>query len=316
MTYSWAGSRVLITGGNGFIGSNLVRRLVDCGASVSVVVRPGSDLWRLRGMESHLRVYWADVTDAVAVLRIVSELRPDVVFHTAVKGGHPRSAGESAVILHTSVFGTFSILEACLQAGVPRIVHLGGSTEYRTSAEAMDETVPLEPDTFRGVAKALASHLVAYYARSRGLPVCILRPFSVYGPWESMERFIPRLLVAALTGEELALAGPGFRHDFVFVGDLVEAMLRAGLASLAPGQILNIGSGEEYTNEEMVDTVSRLVGRPVKVKLGAHPPSPTDRPHWRADASLAKRLLGWQPRYGLAEGLAVHLRWMRDYLEI
>ncbi len=310
----WSGTKVLITGAGGFIGSNLARRFLVEGARVTAVVRPGSEPWRLADILHRLDLVVADVTDHTAVRTSIGNRSPEIVFHLAITYGHPQTSDQRLAQLHTSVLGTFAVIEACLEAGVPRLVHLGSSTEYRAADAPMDESVPLEPRSFRGMAKAQASHLVGYYARALGLPACILRPFSVYGPWEAMDRLIPRLLCAGLTGQEVALTDPGFRHDFVFVDDVVEAAMAAALRELAPGQALNIGTGQDYSNEEVAGLVAELVGRPLKVKLGAHPPSPVDRSHWRADPSAARRLLGWEPRYTLREGLRVHLEWMRDRL--
>ncbi len=308
------GPRVLITGGNGFMGSNLARRLLGEDADLFVTVSPGSELWRLKDIADKLKIRWLDVTDLEAVRQTLSEVAPDIVFHTAMRHGHPRTAEEKQLTLLVSAVGTFALLEACSQVGVARLIHLGGSTEYCPSLRAMGEKLPLEPNSFRGMAKMLASQIVSYYARVHELPVVVIRPFTVYGPWEAFDRFIPRLLVKALNDEEIALAGPGLRHDYVFVADVVEALVRSSVANLCPGQSINIGSGQEYTNEEVAELVSKLVGRPLRVRLGSYPPSPTDRPHWKADITLARRLIGFRPQYPLREGLRVHLEWLRCYL--
>lgn len=167
--------------------------------------------------------------------------------------------------------------------------------------------------TFRGLAKATASMVASWYALHGGLNVTILRFFSVYGPWESPSRFIPTVLRAAIRGEEIRLTAPGFRHDFVFVEDVVAACLRAAEAELASGEVFNIGSGQQWANEEVVALVERLVGHRLPVRVGAYPAQPPDTHHWQANIAKARALLGWAPAHSLEEGLRKTLTWMQEH---
>jgi nucleoside-diphosphate-sugar epimerase len=140
----------------------------------------------------------------------------------------------------------------------------------------------------------------------------VVRLFSVYGPWEARHRLVPQAIRAALTGEELPLTGPELRRDFVFVDDVVDACLRAASVDAALGEAINIGTGVETANEELVAEVERVIGKEVRTRIGAYSARETDSAHWRADISKAKRLLGWEPRYTLAAGLARTAAWMES----
>ncbi|WP_322797954.1 NAD-dependent epimerase/dehydratase family protein [Thermoflexus sp.] len=310
------GWRILITGGAGFIGANLVRRFLTLGAELHLVVRPEAKRWRLSGLEDHVTLHPVDVRDGVRVRQAVEAVRPHAVFHLAMPAGHPRTTDERLEALTVSVMGTAYLLEAAGAAGTARFVHVGSSLEYEPMARSLRESDPLRPNTDRGLAKMLASRLVEFYARFRGVPAIILRPFSVYGPWESPRRFIPTLLRAALRDEEIRLTAPGYRHDWIFVADVVEACCRALEASVEPGEAFNIGTGVQWSNEEVVAIVEALVGRPLRRRIGEYPPSPPDRTCWVAEIEKAQRSLGWSPAWDLPSGLRATLTWMQDHLHL
>jgi nucleoside-diphosphate-sugar epimerase len=144
----------------------------------------------------------------------------------------------------------------------------------------------------------------------------VLRLFSVYGRWESPSRFIPTAIRAALGGGEMALTAPGVRHDFVYVDDVVDAMLTAATANGVDGEVINVGSGREWTNEEVVDAVQRLTGRVVRVRTGEYPAKTADTAHWVADVGKAAALLGWRPAHDLTSGLRETIEWYGARLRV
>jgi nucleoside-diphosphate-sugar epimerase len=256
------------------------------------------------------RAAGVDLRDGPAVRESLRAARPEVVFHCAMTAGHPKDAAARAESLGTSVVGTAHVAEAAAEVGVRRFVHLGSFLVYRRAERALVESDPIEPGTFRGVAKAAAALWLQQFARETHFPAVELRIFSVYGPGEPRTRFIPTLLDAALTSKTLPLrCGP--RHDFVFVDDVVEACLLAASADVSPGDVFNVGSGSLHANEEVVDVARRATGRAIHVDEGAYPPSPADATHWQADIRAARERLGWAPAHSLAEGLAVTYEWMR-----
>jgi nucleoside-diphosphate-sugar epimerase len=142
-----------------------------------------------------------------------------------------------------------------------------------------------------------------------GVPAVLLRPFSVYGPWEAPSRFVPTVMRALQTGAHLPLTRPGINHDYVFVGDVVAACLLAADAPGVNGEVINVGSGCQWTNEELVEVAERVAGVRARVAVGAYPNRRVDTGHWVADIAKAKRLLGWTPGYSLERGLTEMWRW-------
>jgi GDP-4-dehydro-6-deoxy-D-mannose reductase len=278
-------TRALVTGAGGFIGRHLVRRLE----------RDGYDVVPLTRAE-------ADLTDPHALAAAVRAADPDVAFHLAAA----RSKGSPADRVATATVNALSGL--WLVESLPErcqvVVRLGSSTEYAESDLPMDEETPLAPRGFFGRTKAAGSLLLTAAAHERGIRSAVLRAFQVYGPGDKPTRFVPSVLRAAREGTVLPLTEPGHRRDWVWVGDVVDACVRAARASDLPsGEVLNIGTGVQTTNEALVALASRVAGVAIQTDVGAHPGAEWDTSDWVADSSRAKQLLGWQAETDLLEGL-------------
>jgi nucleoside-diphosphate-sugar epimerase len=300
------GGRVLVTGATGFIGANVVRALLHLGSEVHITVQSSSDPWRLKEVLPHVETHVASLTDADGLQRAFVGTRPAVVLHLATPRGRDEAA--RARILAATVTGAFHLLRLARQFDVQRLVAAGSSLEYRPSDVALTEDACTEPTTIHGTAKAAATQLYRQAAVGAGVPVCVLRFFHVYGPWESRHRLLPTAIRAALAGTPLPLTGGAIARDWVFVADVVAAVLRAaGLRR--NGEVINVGSGEEYSNEAIVQCVGDTIGKPVRIVTGAFPRGPADVAHRRADRSKAARLLGWTPTATLAEGVRQTVDW-------
>jgi dolichol-phosphate mannosyltransferase len=281
--------RTLITGAGGFVGANLVRRLLADGADVVAVVRPGGDPWRLAGLDVEL--VEADVREPL----------PDgfaVVYHLAAHGSYSWQQDED-VIRETNVRGT----QNALAAG-ERVVVAGSSSEYGLKPYAPDEDEPLEPNSPYAATKAEATAL----ATARG--GVVLRLYSAYGPWEEPDRLIPTLLARGLAGELPPLVSARVARDFVHVDDACEAFARAAKAE--PGRVYNVGSGRQTTVAEVVELARRLLDLDVEPQWGSMPDRAWDTETWLANPERIRRELGWEARIDLQDGLARTLAWLRS----
>jgi nucleoside-diphosphate-sugar epimerase len=288
--------RALVTGAGGFVGAHLCRRLLAAGAEVWGTVRPGGPV------PEGVRALPVDLADGPALAAAVQRAEPDVAFHLAAS----RAKGTVAERLATTAVNAMSgvhLVEA-LPESCGAVVRLGSSTEYASSDRPMDESTPLRPRGFFGAGKAAGSLLLAAAAEERGLRSVVLRAFQVYGAGDHPGRFVPTVLRAAAEGTVLPLTGPGARRDWVHVDDVVQACLLAAAADdLPPGQVLNIGTGVQSTNEELVAMAEQATGRTIRTDPGAHPARGWDTASWVSDPSLAGELLGWRPVVDLREGL-------------
>ena len=298
MTDAPAAGRALVLGGGGFVGRHLCARLARDGWEVVATVRPGADAAGVAG-----RVVPVDLADAAAVSSVARAADPDVAFHLAAARRRATAAERAA----TTAVNTTSALHLVDGLGerCRAVVRLGSSTEYAAVAGPTAEDAPLRPRGLFGATKAAGSLLLTAAAAERGLRSAVLRAFQVYGPQDHPGRLVPTVLRAARDGTVLPLTAPGLGRDWVHVDDVVEACVLAARAEdLPPGEVLNLGTGRQTANEELVATVQRVTGRPVRTAVGAHPGRAWDTGSWVSDPSRARALLGWHARTDLETGLA------------
>jgi nucleoside-diphosphate-sugar epimerase len=301
---------ILVTGASGFIGSHLVRRLAETGADVHVFLRSSSDTRRLGDLPGRLERHDADLTDPASLRTAVRRVRPRTVFHCASWGGHPGQT-DGTTIFGTNLAGTFHLLAACEEAGFDRFVHTGSSSEYGMKTAPMSEEDEPAPVDAYGASKAGATLWCRAAAISRGLPVVTLRLFSPYGPWDDPVRLIPAAARAFLEGRSLQLASPSGARDFVHVDDVVDACLLAATVPSAAGEIINVGSGRQATAGEVVGILSRLIPSAPPPSWGVISPR-AGSSVWVADIGKARRILGWEPKVPLEEGLRQTVEWIRN----
>ncbi len=304
-------SRALVTGAGGFVGANLVRRLLAEQAAVHALVRRDTDLWRLADVRERLVLHVAELADWDDVRRVVRDVGPDLVFHLAKHRGNPAALDYGAAYTH-NLHATLHLLEAVEGGPVRRFVHAGSSLEYDLERSPLVESDASPPRTVHGITKAAAAMLCQHFARTRGVPAIVLRFFTVYGPWEGPARFVPQLMLAVIDNRPVHVTGGvTLAHDWVFVDDVVDACVRAADADDAVGEIVNIGTGRQTTNAEMVQLVTDAAGRPLPVAAEPFPGRPWDTAQWVADVSKARRVLGWTADTDVRAGLARTLDWFR-----
>lgn len=277
---------MLVTGAGGFIGRHLVRGLRSVGATVTALTRGSCDL-----------------ADRAMVHAAVVAAAPQVVLHLAAARAAANSAERETTAAVNCRSGAW-LLEAVTD-DCQMVIRLGSSTEYAASAVPMDERTPLEPRGFFGATKAAGSLMWLATARERGIRSCVLRPFQVYGPGDKPGRLVPTMLAAARAGNVLPLTGPGLRRDWVWVGDVVDACLRAASRDDLPdGAVLNIGTGVQTTNEELVAVAEKVTGRAIVTVPGGHGGRIWDTCDWVCDPRRARDVLGWESKVDVDAGLA------------
>jgi nucleoside-diphosphate-sugar epimerase len=308
--------RYLVTGAAGFIGANLLRRLVERGETVAgVFTKTHSDAWRFRysGIFPHHCHTFCDLANPETFRYFIDEFKPTIVYHCATHGAYHRQT-DAQRIIRTNVEGTLNLLNACAKNGFGLFVNLGSSSEYGPKRQAMREDDVCEPTSVYGVAKLAQTNLCRQFALELQLPIVTLRLFSVYGPWEEPGRLVPNLMRAMATGKSLKLADPETVRDFVNVDDVVDIALRMREGFIGErGDVYNIGSGVQTTLAEVMQEAARLQGKTLTTDTG-YIPRPWDTDCWVADISRARQLLGFRPR-SLREGLAQTWEWFKEHRE-
>lgn len=302
---------VLVTGGAGFVGACVVRALLARGHRVHVLLRASSRPWRLADVLHQVVVHRADLNDANQVRNAFADASPEAVLHLAAYGAY-ESQADARLILKTNILGTFNLLEASIAGGVKVFINTGSSSEYGFKSQPMREDDRLEPNSYYAVAKAAQSHLCALTAKKSEMAIGVFRLFSAYGPWEEPTRLMPTILRRARAGLPLEMVHPAVARDFVYVDDVVDALLNWTANTKLKGEIVNLGTGRETTLREVVDTVLELTGSRSEVRWGAMAARHWDSHRWSADPTHAEQLLGWKAKHDLRQGLSKMLAWMES----
>jgi len=327
--------RILVTGGAGFIGGAVVRRLLaESAAMVFNLDKIGyaSDLTSIEALpqaaERHtlLRV---DLSDAEATADAVRQADPDLVLHLAAESHVDRSIEGPGAFIESNVSGTFNLLQAARShwEQLPaerqtsfRFHHISTDEVFGSlgATGRFSETTPYDPRSPYSASKAASDHLVSAWHHTYGLPVVLTNCSNNYGPWQFPEKLIPVVILKAAGGEPIPLYGDGLNvRDWLYVEDHVDALLLAACRG-TPGRAYCVGGHGEHTNRQVVETICDLLDqrRPAGAPHARLITAVGDRPgHDRRYAINPTRIsseLGWQPRHSFQEGLAVTVAW---YLE-
>lgn len=305
---------VLVTGASGFIGAHLVRRLVAEGFSVVGLYTNSDNLCRLAGVRNRLVFHQTDLRNTSQLTELFGQYRFKWVFHLAAHGVRAELDTVEDVV-RVNTLATVALARTALEHGVDRFVHMGSGFEYRPQAHPIDESIPLVPLNFYGATKAAALVLIDYLYRVEGLPLVTFRPFSVYGPGEHPSRFVPYVIGRALALEPIDLTHGLQIRDYLFVEDVVDALLKGASHRSAVGETYNLGAGPQgaYPIRRVVETILRLTGAPPNLpRYGAGNRPRLEPPYFVADSSKAQVHLGWQSNTSIEDGLARTVAWYRD----
>ncbi len=302
---------IFVTGATGFIGANLVRRLLKHGHEVHVSVRKESSLWRIKEIETELNFHYSDNRDYSSIEKTILEVKPEIIYHLAIYGGYPFQT-DSNKIIETNVNGTINLLNACLKTDFQCFVNTGTSSEYGMKPSAINETDLLEPVTPYAFSKACATLYCHMIAKSRDKPVVTLRPFSAYGYYEEPGRLMPTVINSYLKNEQPKLSSKSPVRDFVFIEDLVDAHVLAAGTAHAHGEIINIGCGRQYTVGEVVEKIKNITGSRLEPVWGVVGSRANEPKMWVADITKAKNILGWKPEHNLDDGLKKTVKWFEN----
>jgi NAD dependent epimerase/dehydratase len=318
---SLAGQPVLVTGAGGFIGGHLTAALVREGARVRGFVRynsrndHGTLSWLGPDIESEVETILGDLRDVESVQQAVRGRT--LVFHLAAQIAIPYSYVNPRDFFETNVLGSLNVAQAALEGAVEHIVHVSTSEVYGTAQTVpITEEHPLSPQSPYAASKLGADKLMESFHRSYRLPVTIVRPFNTYGPYQSARAIVPTIISQALSADALRLGSLEPRRDLTYVLDTVDGVIAAAVRDTTIGHTIQLGSGHDVSVRDIVELVGDLLGRQLIVE---HDPSrvrPPDSEVHRliSTPALAGRLMGWEPRIDLREGLTRTIDWIKGNL--
>ena len=316
---SYMGTKILVTGADGFIGSHLTEGLVSAGADVTALAQYNS--FDSHGwlddlpdqVRKNVNLVRGDVRDAAFISRLVPG--HEIIFHLAALIAIPHSYAAAQSYVDTNVLGTLNVLEAARQSGTERIVHTSTSEVYGTAIKMpIDESHPLQGQSPYSASKIAADMMAEAFARSFGLPVVILRPFNTYGPRQSERAIIPTIIRQALDPScpAIMVGDATTVRDLTFVTDTAAAFMAAGQADgIEYGQAFNAGSQRAIMIGDLIDVIIDLTSsrKPVLQDEKRLRPTNSEVRALLADSTRFVRATGWSPQVKLREGLERTVNW-------
>ena len=308
--------KVLVTGGNGFIGSHLVRLLGESEHDVYCLERYVTGRYVLGGQRL-VKTVFGDLRDHFAVRKVVREVQPDAVIHLASISAVSYSYDHPIEVLETNFLGTVNLAESCLRE-IPHFKHFlfaGTSEEYGNQENVpIKETAELYPNSPYAVSKVAADKHLQYMRDAYDFPVTILRNFNTHGRRDNTHFVVERTIVQMLKGKTVRLGDPMPIRDFMYVDDHVNSYLACLENEKAVGEIFNFCTGRGVSIAQLVGSIKKLTGNESEVIWNTIPERPLDIAVLVGDNSKAKRILGWEPKFTLEEGLKLTIDLWRNNL--
>ncbi|MFZ2168447.1 MAG: NAD-dependent epimerase/dehydratase family protein [Methylococcaceae bacterium] len=295
---NWTNLRVLITGGSGFIGSHLCRRLCDKGCEVHATSRTEHP----SGLDG--TIWWqSDMSDIAAARRLLADVKPDIIFHLAGAVGAGLGIELVMPAYESLLTSTVNMLMAATEAGCHRVILTGSLTEPMPGPEPA-------PQSPYAAAKWAAAGYGRMFHSLYKTPAVILRPFMIYGPAQAANKLIPSVTLSLLKGEAPKVSSGKRRFDWLYIDDAIDGFLAAMVVPALEGATIDLGSGNLVSIADITERLVEFVGGQTKTVFGALPDRPGEN-EIVANTAVAYSLLGWTATTSLDKGLRQTVEWYR-----
>ena len=313
--------RIAVTGGAGFIGSHLCRRLVSRRDNVVCIdnfhTGTVNNIKELQG-KGNFELVNCDVRNRDKLKEVFSRERIELVYHYAAVVGVQRTLEKPEEVLDVNIGGTVNVLEAAVKSGCKKVVNISSSEVYGNAVEVPErEDSPKNADLPYAVAKLVAEKYAQVYHQRYGLKTTSLRLFNVYGPRQDSTPYgfvVGIFLTHALLSEPLVIYGDGFQtRDFTYIDDVITSTIIAGESDAADGEVFNIAAGRPVTILDLAELIRELCQKDSQIIF--EPPRDFEIRHRFADISKMRTILGYKPEYDLREGLELTKEWYKKVIK-
>jgi nucleoside-diphosphate-sugar epimerase len=305
--------RFVVTGGAGFMGCHLVRRLLNEGADVQILDRCDGIPSPLDDLRTKILLHDIDITNKEDVMRIVKDIKPTHIIHLAaiVNAARPERMLHRAI--EVNIGGTLNTLEASRAVGCSSFVFVSTSDVYGPAATPFKEDAPLDPRNPYAFTKASSELLCLMANHTNGQPVTIVRPFTTYGPGQKPFMLVTHVITNALMDSSIKTTAGAQCREINYVDDIVDGLVRAAVTPKAIGQIINLGCGIELPVLSIVRRIVEMCGKDQSLIDATMPYRDDEVWHMRADNSKARDLLGWSPKVSIEDGLKMTIDWYKEH---
>lgn len=308
---SYKSVRVLVTGGAGFIGAHLVESLVRHGAHVTVVTRKRTDAWRLLHMRGRIKLVPVDLSNEIAVRRLITREKPRIIFHLAGRIDNRQDVGILTEMFDANVVPALHLLDAVRDSDIHRLIMIGSGSEYGDQEVPFSEIHRELPHSPYGLSKAVVTRCAELYRKLADLDVVITRPSSVFGPGQDLGMLIPNAIHACLGGRDfhMSVHAREQARDFLYVDDLVDGLMKLGGTSEILPPVINLGAGRKTRVSDVVDRINALTGNQIMILFDKQPYYRFDNPAYYMNIGLAKKCINWRARTPFDTALEKTIKW-------
>ena len=308
--------KVLVAGGAGFVGSQMVRELLDLGASASVYdnLLHGT-MENLAEVRDEIEIVIGDILDEWKLINSLQRIKPDYVFDFVGDTYVPTAYDIPKRFFNINTIGTMNLLLACQFVGVERILYVSSTEVYGQPIKdvPMTEEHILNPYNTYAVSKVAADRLCYTLNKERNIPVIIARIYNSYGPRESEPYIIPEIISQLDKGNILHLGNIKARRDFTYVSDTCKGLIAVMLSSIPNGEAVNVGSGKDYSVEELVTLIAKIMDKEYEIVIDPKRLRKFDIDIFLCNPFKLMRATGWKPTIDIETGLEMTIEWYRAH---
>jgi len=280
---------ILLTGAAGFIGSNLLRKLIKKKYLVHIIISKNSDLWRIKELKNKFILHHTDLENEKEIEKIIKKIKPKTIFHLAAHGAYSFQKNIKR-IKKVNFDSTINLVENCKLYGFSKFINTGSSSEYGFRNNKMSEIDLVTPNSDYATFKSAASIYCQYQALYNKLPIVTLRPFHVYGPYEDRKRLIPTLLNYLANNLNPKLVSPKISRDLIYIDDVIDIYIMTCNNSRANGEIINLASGKNTPLKKIFSVIKKETKSKVKPIWNSMEKRDWDQEYWVADIQKLKKI--------------------------
>ena len=304
---------ILITGANGFIGSNLLKFLSDNNIKTNIIIKRNSNTLRIKEQikKRKVSIFYANLNNHKKISNIINKIKPKTVFHLATYGSYSHQTNHKE-IKNVNLDSSIHLLNECSKFRFEKFINTGSSSEYGYKVKKMKESDILKPDNHYGVFKASFTLFCKVKALNDNLPITTIRPFHVYGSGESNTRLIPTIINHLRQNKSPPLVSPNITRDMIYVLDVIYFYIQVAIKKNIRGEIFNIGSGKKYSIENIFNKIKKIMNSEVTPVWKTIKNRNHDKLIWHADMKKTKDIFNFKRSYSLDNGLKEMINQLLD----